>query len=666
MPAYYRATLVEFLADDEARILGVLATESAKTGFTDLKQKQTKAWQKQITAMKITCAALVAKLPNSVHWSLLFEYPIPRRQKRIDAVLLSIDVIVCLEFKTEEKKYSRQLYRQVEDYALDLRDFHDQSRDRYIVPIAVAFKAEPAEHIDCSILDDWVRPVVFANASDLSEKIVLAVIAEKKTEKPPIDATAWDLSAYCPVPTIIEAAEALFAGHNVREINHAGAINLTQTSDKLIEIIQHAQRDSLKIVCFVTGVPGAGKTLAGLNIVHNPTLRTENRRPGVFLSGNGPLVKIVSAAIARDHRRRVRAGDAERTTSTFIQNIHAFIRDSLDKPDTPPTENVIVFDEAQRAWNAAHNEKKTGSNMSEPETVLSIMNRHQDWAVVVALVGGGQEIHDGEAGLAEWGKTIRESFSHWKIAVSPKALTGDTSVAGHRLFADGDRGLLSILQEPAFHLEVNIRSFRANRLSEWVDAVLRGDAAQAANIIADLKDFPLVLTRSLPTARAWLSARARGLRGCGLVASSGATRLRAEGIELSSGFRQGNRDSYVHWFLAEPTDVRSSNQLEIVASEFECQGLELDWVGVCWGGNFTFDRNEKTWAFRNFSGNSWRNVGREIDQRYLLNTYRVLLTRAREGLIIWISTGDDNDPTRASAPLDATADYLKECGVPTI
>lgn len=258
-----------------------------------------------------------------------------------------------------------------------------------------------------------------------------------------------------------------------------------------------------------------------------------------------------------------------------------------------------------------------------------------------------------EAGRGKLGKTIaRTAHGAW--------------IAGHRLFADGDRGLLSILQEPAFHLEVNIRSFRANRLSEWVDAVLRGDAAQAANIIVDLKDFPLVLTRSLPTARAWLSARARGLRGCGLVASSGATRLRAEGLELSSGFRQGNRDLYVHWFLAEPTDVRSSNQLEIVASEFECQGLELDWVGVCWGGNFTFDRNEKTWAFRNFSGNSWRNVGREIGKRYLLNTYRVLLTRAREGLIIWISTGDDNDPTRASAPLDATADYLKACGVPAI
>lgn len=668
MPAYYRASLAEVLADDAVRILGVLAAESAKTGFMDLKQKQTKAWQKQVVAIKSMCAFLVAQLPESAKWSLLLEYPIPRRQKRIDAVLLARDVIVCLEFKTEDKTHSRHLYRQTEDYALDLRDFHDQSRDRRIVPVAVAFKADPVERADSGTLSDWVRPVVFANAADLSEKIVSAFRTESDIANLAVDAAAWDLSAYRPVPTIIEAAEALYAGHNVREIahSHAGAINLTLTSDKLIELIQRAQRDRLKMVCFVTGVPGAGKTLAGLNVVHNPTLRQEGREPSVFLSGNGPLVKIVSAAIARDFRRRVRTGGAERTTSTFVQNIHAFIRDSLDKPDKAPVEHVIVFDEAQRAWNAAHNAKKTGSDLSEPETVLSIMDRHLDWAVVVALVGGGQEIHNGEAGLAEWGRSLRQSFTHWEIAVSPNALSGDTSVAGHRLFADGNSASLSIIQESALHLEVNLRSFRARRLSEWVDAVLNGDAPKAVAIVADLRAFPFALTRSLSTARAWLRERERGLRRCGLVASSGALRLRAEGIELSSGFRQGNRDLYVHWFLAEPVDVRSSNQLEVAASEFECQGLELDWVGICWGGDFTFDPAAGLWEFRRFSGSRWSNVGREIDRQYLLNTYRVLLTRAREGLIVWIPAGDDNDPTRPSAPLNATAEYLIHCGLPMI
>jgi hypothetical protein len=395
---------------------------------------------------------------------------------------------------------------------------------------------------------------------------------------------AWNLSAYRPVPTIVEAAEALYAGHNVREIahSHAGAINLTLTSDRLVEIIQRAQQRREKIACFVTGVPGAGKTLAGLNVVHNPALRKEERPPAVFLSGNGPLVKIVSAAIARDFRRRTNQSDGERTASTFIQNVHTFVRDALDKPDKPPAEHVVVFDEAQRAWNASHHARKTGREESEPETMLSIMDRHSDWAVLIALVGGGQEIHNGEAGLGEWGQALKHRFPHWRASMSPEALDGDSSVAGHKLFADGDRGSVVVEQERVLHLKVNLRSFRALRLTEWVNAVVNGRASEAAAVADQLyAEFPMAITRSLSSARAWLRERARGLRRCGLLASSGALRLRADGLELSSGFRQGNRDLYVHWFLDELPDIRSSNQLEIAASEFECQGLELDWVGLC-------------------------------------------------------------------------------------
>lgn len=298
--------------------------------------------------------------------------------------------------------------------------------------------------------------------------------------------------------------------------------------------------------------------------------------------------------------------------------------------------------------------------------MLSIMDRHLDWAVLIALVGGGQEIHNGEAGLTEWGRTLSNKFPHWRVAVSPKALAGDTSVAGHRLFEDGSNGTLSIQPEPALHLDVCLRSFRAQRVSEWVEAVLSGDATQAAGIMADICEFPIVVTRSLATARAWLREHARGLRRCGLVASSGAARLRPHGLELSSGFRQGNRDIYVHWFLAHPPDVRSSNQLEVAASEFECQGLELDWVGVCGDGDFTFDNPAGGWSSRSFSGSRWGEVGKEIDRRYLLNTYRVLLTRARQGLVIWVPLGDGIDQTRPSSWFDATADYLTRCGLPLI
>jgi hypothetical protein len=665
MAAFYRAKLSEFLAHDPTQIIGAL---SSAYHHNELQKRQIKAWEKEIAVLKVSCAEIVSKTPDAERWSLLLEYPIPRRHKRLDAVLLAWDVILCLEFKTEDKTHSLQPQRQVEDYALDLRDFHEASRDRRIVPVVVVPKASPAADSANGNPADAVRSVRLTNAHDLARVLVSVFQSEHRSECASIDAAAWDTAAYRPVPTIIEAAETLYAGHNVLEIahSHAGAINLTDTSNRLVEVIQQAQRQHEKVVCFVTGVPGAGKTLAGLNVVHNPALRREGRPAGVFLSGNGPLVNIVSAAIARDHKRRVQERGGDRTVSTFIQNVHVFVREGLDKPDKPPVERVVVFDEAQRAWNADQNRKKNGLDASEPETMLAIMDRHQDWAVLVALVGGGQEIHNGEAGLAEWGKTLREKFSHWRIVVSPKALDLDSSLARHRLFEDGNSGSLRINTEPSLHLEVNLRSFRARKITEWVDAMLAGEATKASAIVPELRGFPIAFTRSLTTARDWLRKHTRGQRRCGLVASSGALRLRADGLELSSGFRQGNRDIFVHWFLAQPPDVRSSNQLEIAASEFECQGLELDWVGACWGGDFTFDPLAGGWAFRNFSGTRWGSVKNDIDRKYLLNTYRVLLTRARRGLILWIPPGDGSDPSRPPERFDATSDYLAACGLPTV
>jgi hypothetical protein len=660
MAAFYRATLAEFLADTPTEIIGSL---SSAYQHNELQKRQIKAWEREIAVLKSTCADLVNCAPTAKKWSLLLEYPIPRRHKRLDAVLLADDVVLCLEFKTEDKAHSLQAQRQVEDYALDMRDFHEMSRDRRLVPVVVVPKAPAIENFSRTPSTDSVCPVLLTNANDLSKVILTAFETDHRSECQPITAEAWDNSAYRPVPTIIEAAETLYAGHNVRDVahSHAGAVNLTTTSDRLVEIIQQAQVRREKVICFVTGVPGAGKTLAGLNVVHNPALRREGRPAGVFLSGNGPLVKIVSAAIARDHKRRLKERGGDRTVGTFIQNVHVFVREGLDKPDKPPIEKVVVFDEAQRAWNSDQNRKKNGLDASEPETMLAIMDRHNDWAVLVALVGGGQEIHNGEAGLAEWGQTLREKFPRWKVVVSPRALLSDPSLAGHLLFRDGNPGSLTVETEPALHLEVCLRSFRARKMTEWVDAALAGDATKAAAIIPELRSFPIALTRSLDTARAWLRQHARGQQRCGLVASSGGLRLRADGLELSSGFRQGNRDIYVHWFLAQPPDVRSSNQLEVAASEFECQGLELDWTGICWGGDFTCVGGG--WLFRNFSGTRWGNVKPGVDRDYLLNTYRVLLTRARRGLVIWIPSGNATDETRLPALFDSTADYLQQCGL---
>lgn len=668
MAAYYRGIFSEFVAADSDGILGALNRASSNDVFSTQFTKQIKAWEHEIASLKAVCARFVADDPSAAEWSVLLEYRIPRRQKRIDAVLLAGGVIVCIEFKTEDPIHARQGQRQVEDYALDLRDFHEQSRDRIIVPVVVSARAPSVPHEDRISTGDFVRPVRLANRDDLAAVIAEIVAADRNAQPAPINAAAWEASPYRPVPTIIEAAEALYADHDVREIahSHAGAINLTRTSERLISVIGDAQRDRRKVICVVTGVPGAGKTLAGLNVVHNAALRGEDRQPGVFLSGNGPLVKIVAAAIARRHRLLLGGASVARTTSTFIQSVHAFARFAVEHPNRPPAENVIVFDEAQRAWNGAQNALKTGRAESEPTTMLSIMDRHPDWAVLVALVGGGQEINTGEAGLAEWGRSLASHFRHWHVVVSPQALNGDASVSGHRLFESDAIEFPSVQIEPALHLDVPLRSFRAVQLTKWVEAVLRGDAPAALEITQEMKRFPMRMTRSIETAREWLRKQTRGLRRCGLVASAGGLRLRAEGIELSSGFRTGNKHLYEHWFLAEPGDVRSSNQLEIAASEFECQGLELDWVGVCWSGDFTFDPSSNAWTYRNFSGSRWGVVRSSEDRQYLLNTYRVLLTRAREGLIVWIPRGSTSDATRPPEPLNATADHLALCGLKLI
>ena len=663
MAAFYRARLKEFLKDSPAEIVGQL---SLGNQHNEIQKRQINAWRSEINVLMATGGDLIQLLPESANWTLLYEYTIPRRQKRLDAVILADDIVFCLEFKTEDKAHSLQPQRQVEDYALDLRDFHKETNARRIVPIVVIPKAGSVNNpIDDDSVDS-VRKVRLANADDLAQILVQSYKTEHRANSIPINPESWESSAYHPVPTIIEAAELLYAGHKVSEIahSHAGTINLTLTSNRIVEIIQHAKRFSEKVICIVTGVPGAGKTLAGLSVVHNPVLRQEDVPTCVFLSGNGPLVKIVSAAIARDHKSRLKNSDGARTVGTSIQNVHVFVREGEAKSDKPPIENVVVFDEAQRAWNAEQNLKKIGVDLSEPETIFSIMERHQDWAVIVALVGGGQEINTGEAGLAEWGKTLREKFAKWKVYVSPKALDRDASNAGHRLFADGNHGSLVIQEEPSLHLAINVRSFRADKIAQCVDAALAGDAANAAAIFPELKDMPFTLTRSLNSAKQWLHKQARGQQRAGLVASSGAIRLRADGLELSSGFRQGNRDMYVNWFLNHPPDIRSSNQLEIAASEYECQGLELDWVGVCWGADYFYDSSVGTWKYRNFSGSSWKQLKASIDRQYLLNTYRVLLTRARRGMIIWIPKGEISDGTRDPRFFDSTADFLVRCGVP--
>lgn len=665
MPAYYRTTVGQLLHVDHARVIGELTLGAERDGFHSLLTELIRSWRHELSALTGICSELAKAIPGSADWGLLLEYPIPRRQKRLDTVLLDDNLVFAVEFKIGASSFSAQDKAQVEDYALDLRDFHAASAGSTIIPILVATSTIGHGSGDLGLFSDAVKPVLTAGGSDLAGVIAGAYSTYHAPGSARLDPLRWDTSSYKPVPTIIEAAEMLFAHHGVMEIarSHAGVHNLTETTSAIMKTIEYAQSASKKVICFVTGVPGAGKTLAGLNVIHSPELRTGDRPAGSFLSGNGPLVNIVSEALSRNDALRTRRTkrQSRREVTTFIRNVHVFMNEYVkEKPEEKPYDHVVVFDEAQRAWSADKAYREFERESSEPEMMLKIMDRHPDWAVLVALVGGGQEIYDGEAGLAEWGLALKEKFPHWEIVASPEALNGGPSVAGSRLF-DGDvPETLVIRVDPAMHLPVSIRSFRAEAMTDWVNAVLSGEADKASRIKETFSDLPIALTRSLERARAWLVERTRGLRRCGLVTSSGALRLRAFGLEVSSSFRQSC--NWCEWFLAPRGDVRSSYQLEVAATEFECQGLELDWVGLCWGNDFTWDPSARTWEYRRFRGNKWNRIKKPADRVYLLNKYRVLLSRTRDGLVIWVPPGLPDDPTLDPERLDGTAAYLLKCG----
>jgi hypothetical protein len=503
-----------------------------------------------------------------------------------------------------------------------------------------------------------VKPTWLANRLDLPLKLVECLARYRGVGGVLIDPARWDSSDYTPTPTIIEAAQELYAGKNVREISrsHSGIENLTRTTDSVIGAIEEAKTVGRKRICFITGVPGAGKTLAGLNIVHNKELHEGDL--GVFLSGNVPLVRVLTEALARDAAARLGQPreQARRRVETFIQNVHRFIETYYSDPAQVPVDRVVVFDEAQRAWNAAQAGRKFNRECSEPETLLEIMDRHSDWSVIVALIGGGQEINRGEAGLSEWGRALAGRFPHWQILVSPDLKAG-VHATGACLFEELPEGV-AVLENRSLHLSVNLRSYKAEVLSQFVEAVLYLDQERARELSGGLKDYPIVLTRDLDLAKGWLRERCRGLRRVGLVASSGGRRLRAHGLDVTTELDVEN------WFLNGPDDVRSSHYLEVPATEFGVQGLELDWTGVCWGG----DLHPKAgrWNCRAFRGTRWQQIRDPEMNRYIVNKYRVLLTRAREGVVIWVPPGDRSDPTRPPEIYDCVADYLDRCGIASL
>lgn len=649
--AYYFNSISGYIADSESLILGELAS---KHEFA-LEEQQRNAWLHQIRDTKNWLSA--------VDGHIAFEFSIPRMGKRIDCVVISGAVIFAIEFKVGATAFERHAIDQVMDYALDLKNFHEQSHQRTVVPMLVCTAAEDPAFV-LSLYDDRVAKPICTNGNSLA-----AIIDQfsRVTPESDIDANAWLASVYKPTPTIIEAAQALYRGHSVEAISRsdAGAINLSRTAKTISDIIDTAKQKQQKSICFLTGVPGAGKTLAGLNLA-NSWHNVENSEHAVFLSGNGPLVDVLREALARnevevakENGLPLRKGITLSKAKTFIQNIHHFRDDALTST-AAPIERVVVFDEAQRAWSQKQTSSfmkikkgKVDFNQSEPEFLISVMDRHPDWATIICLIGGGQEINTGEAGLREWFESIKRSFPHWHVYVSAK-LSDQEYMPDGALYSPGE--LQAVTDEEDLHLAVSLRSFRSEKLAAFIKALLDCDTPQARALYTSIRnDYPLVITRDLLAAKQWLANRARGTERYGMVASSGAIRLKPFGINVKAPIDPKN------WFLNDKTDIRSSYFLEDVATEFDIQGLEIDWACVAWDADLRHDGDN--WTYKSFRGTAWQDVNDHNARVYLKNAYRVLLTRARQGMVIFVPEGDVADTTRQPGNYDKTYAYLRAVGL---
>ena len=646
---YYHSSIENFLAEDAELILGnLLIHDEFET--TDL---QKNAWREEIAILK-------GQLSAFPQGEIAFEYTIPRIGHRVDVVCIIDGLIFLLEFKVGGNEYKKSTDDQVMDYALDLKYFHELSRERVIIPISVPTEAPDTEN-EVLFMEDHIAEVLHCSKNTIGRELTKVLSAVQDAE---LSMEEWLNSRYAPTPTIIEAAQAMYRNHSVAEIsrNDAGAHNLTETTAAISKIIDRCKEQKKKAICFVTGVPGAGKTLAGLNTA-NERHQFEADEHAVFLSGNGPLVDVLQEALARDRAERagISKEAARRETKAFIQIIHKFRDEALTR-EGPPIEKVAIFDEAQRAWNRdaltdfmARKKGVSGFNQSEPEFLISIMDRHQDWAVIVCLVGGGQEIYTGEAGIQDWFLALQHRYLDWEIYLSDKMT--DSEYIGSSTIEELLSGR-SYYAEPALHLGVSLRSFRSEKLSAFTKALLDNQPAEAATIYAELsRSYPIVLTRNYDAAKEWVKQKARGNERYGLLASSEGKRLRGEGIWVPADI------NHVGWFLNGKEHVDSSYFLEVAASEFKVQGLEIDYGLLAWDADLRYSQGG--FDFYRFRGANWNHINLEQRQKYLKNAYRVLLTRSRQGLVIYVPLGADpaDDPTRDRKMYDGIYDYLKACGI---
>ena len=583
-----------------------------------------------------------------------------RLGKRIDVILLIKNMVFSLEFKNGKKIFTAQDAQQAEDYALDIKNFHKESENLYVCPILVATNAPkyPKQQLTDCYPDKQIY-LQRENIDTLFPKI--ETIVNKYGDDNRIDFEKWFNSQYFPTPTIVAAAVEAYNSHNVSEIarSEAGQDNIEKCEQKIYEIIEYAQSNKKKCICFVTGVPGAGKTLVGLDVVAK-SLENRGDSLSVYLSGNGPLVEVLREALKKDVKSRKKINkETEGAINALIQEGFAFKRDNM-RTNMPTPEKILIYDEAQRVWDVSKMKAKHKDDLrmhvSEPQLLYSIMDRHEEWAVMICLVGLGQDIYDGEVGINEWFRCGIDEFTNWEMFYSGAIFdqVEDKNIDRNKI-QECDR----CKEVKELHLSTSIRSFRADKQCQFVDYLLDNKPQKAKEVYnLTFNRFPVYITRNFANAKKWVKNQVRGSQRSGVLASSSAQRLKPEGIFVMKDIDVKN------WFLAPSNDLRSSNMLEIVASEFKVQGLEIDWSIVCWDADLR-RKNLKEWEFYKFRGSNWNKRNKEEQKRYLLNSYRVLLTRARQGMVIFVPKGvdADEDPTRKQEFYNGIYNYLLSCGL---
>ena len=701
----YASSFTDFLSRDPLFVLGALHDNYHGDSLTTTDE----AWMSEIVLMQ-----QVLEPWKGESGQIIFEYDIPRLGKRIDVVLLLRGMIFCLEFKVGKKEEFQAGIEQVMDYALDLKNFHLFSHDRKIVPILIPtkYKDYTTEFQPSVYNDDIYNPMI--TGEENLQKLIFNVLEHAGVERNDETIDNWLISPYTPTPTIIEAARTLFENHSVEDItrHEADKVSTDRTINYILDVIQQSKEQRNKSICFVTGVPGAGKTLVGLDVAIKQTYKDgelDKENGAVYLSGNGPLVAVLTEALARDNQKkcaekgeRKNMSDSRREVSEFIQIIHRYRDNMLAKIKNPvengvveidpekavhleatgygEVEHVAIFDEAQRSWThkrIAEYLKRGGTYgnklkvpnfpMSEAEFLIWSLDQREDWAVIICLVGGGQEINTGEAGITEWINALNNRFRHWNVFISNK-LTDQEYAEGrvNELLHENDK----VTYTNDLHLAVSLRSFRAETLSAFVHSLL-SFAPDAASLYQDVakKGYPIVMTRDMEQARAWLRKQARGSQQTGVLVTKVAARFKPLAVQILG---QGDENA-VHWFLEDKTDIRSSNYLEDAATEIQVQGLELDYACVLWDADMRYEDGH--WAYYKFNGkNRWNPENNEENRKYMLNAYRVLLTRARQGIVICVPRGNDRltpegfpeDPTRLPEFYDGTYEYLRSMGLKEI